>query len=86
MDEMDLEKFRHRKTTEEIRMSRIQHEGHNDDNYRNAKQDELSRFEDLGAFRVVDDSGQDRISWKWILWMKGYEARARLCTQDFEET
>ena len=83
---VDLERLKYKQVCEEVNMVLIPRERHQDEDCKNAKQVELKKLEDFEAFKVVEDSGQFRISCKWILWVKGDEVRARLCARGFEET
>ena len=83
---VDLERLKCKQVCEEVNMVLIPRERHQDEDCKSAKQVELKKLEDFEAFKVVEDSGQFRISCKWILWVKGDEVRARLCARGFEET
>ena len=90
---IDLERSRYRKILlytyhpilAELKTLIIPYERHKDDICRNAKQAELKKLEDLEGFRIVNNSGQDRTSCKWILWTEGHKVRARVCMQDFDK-
>ena len=83
---VDLERLSYRQIFKEVNMVLIPQERHKDDDCWNAKQVELKKLEDFEALKVVDDSGQFRISCKWILWTKEDKVRVRLCAWGFKET
>lgn len=50
-----------------------------------AKQVELKKLKEFGTYKVVKDSGQDRISTTWVMSNKDSGVRARLVARGFEE-
>ena len=50
-----------------------------------AKQTELKKLTNFDVFEEVPNLGQECISTRWVLWLKGEEVRARLVARGFEE-
>ena len=59
---MDLERLRYEKIFEEGNFSIIPEERHNENKGRTTIQRELRKLEDIEAFKIVDDYGQDIIT------------------------
>ena len=78
------------RTEEEVMMVLIPRSRHGDSDCKAAKQVELKKLKDFGAFSLVKDEGQFRISCTWVLWVKEHsngesEVRARLVARGYEE-
>ena len=58
------------RTEEEVMMVLIPRSKHGDSDCKAAKQVELKKLKDFGAFSLVKDEGQFRISCTWVLWVK----------------
>ena len=50
-----------------------------------AKYDKLAKRENSGNYETVEDTGQNGISTRWILWYKGEDIRACLVARGLEE-
>ena len=50
-----------------------------------AKEAELQKLKDFDTYRVVEDTGQPRITTTWVLTLKGLEVKARLTARGFQE-
>ena len=78
------------RTQEEVMMVLIPRSRHGESDCKSAKQTELKKLQDFGAFSLVKDEGQFRISCTWVLWVKEHsdgqsEVRARLVARGYEE-
>ena len=58
------------RTEDEVMMVLIPRTRHGDSDCKAAKQVELKKLKDFGAFSLVKDEGQFRISCTWGLWVK----------------
>ena len=58
---------------------------HGDEDCVAAKEVELEKLRSFDVFEEVPFAGQQCISTRWVLWMKGQEVRARLVARGFEE-
>ena len=50
-----------------------------------AKEAELQKLKDFDTYKVVEDTGQPRITTTWVLTLKGLEVKARLTARGFQE-
>ena len=88
---INLEKNHWKKIqAEQALMAIIPRAQHGELECRKAKDLELQKLRDWGAYRIVKDEGQFRISSTWVLWMKQKpdgeeEVRARLVARGYEE-
>ena len=88
---IDLERNNwERISTEQVMMSIIPRARHGELECRKAKDIEIKKLKDWGAYKIVKDEGQFRISSTWVLWMKQKpdgeeEVRARLVARGYEE-
>ena len=81
---VNLKDFDWRKIEEEVNIVMIPRSKHTDE-YLEAKQEELNRLEDFGAYIEEDDKGQTCISTTWVCTNKGHK-KARLVARGFEES
>ncbi len=70
---------------EDVNIVLIPKERHGDDDCLKAKQQELTKLKEFGTYEEVQDTGQFRITTRWVLWMKGEGVRARLVARGFED-
>ena len=68
-----------------VYITQIPRNKQNNDTCRVAKQTELQKLVDFDVFEEVIHAGQECISTRWIVWLKGNETRARLVARGFEE-
>ena len=87
---VNLETASWSRVEEEVMMVLIPRSRHGESDCKSAKQTELKKLQDFGAFSLVKDEGQFRISSTWVLWVKEHsdgesEVRARLVARGYEE-
>ena len=82
---VNLNDFDWRKIQEEdVNIVRIPKNKHTDE-YLNAKQEELQRLEDFGAYKEENDKEKTCISITWLLTNKEGQKKARFVARGFEE-
>ena len=84
---IDLDKVQllSRRDDVEVNIVMIPRNRHGEDGCVQAKLDELQKLKQFNTYEEVVDTGQNRISTTWVLWMKGEQVRARLVARGFED-
>ena len=84
---INLEEVEYQKVNEiaEAHMVLIPKHEQNSSECLEAKKLELDKLQTFQTYEVVDDSGQERISCRWVVCRKGDNVRARLVARGFEE-
>ncbi len=82
---VDLETVEWRKIEESVNVVVIPRSRHCEEQCMEAKKIELNKLKEFNTYEEVEDTGQNRISTRWVLCEKSNNVRARLVARGFEE-
>ena len=85
LEAVQFQTLNEQEPVEEIHMVMVPKQDHGSEECKKAKEAELQKLKDFDTYKVVEDSGQERISCTWVLCRKGQEVRARLVARGYEE-